>query len=279
MRGVYTAGLVATLIESGLDFPHVSGISAGSSHTVNYVSRDATRAHDSFVDVALSPEFGGYKHWLAGRGIFNVDYLYHDIAEADGDFPFDYDTFMANPAQIRVGSFNATRGQAVWFTKEDMHSVSDVGLLARASSTLPVLMPPVEIDGDTYVDGALGPNGGIPLDAPMRDGYRKFLIVLTRPRDFIKPATRLGTHASMRAAFPRLPSIADAVTARSARYNAARKTAFRLEAEDAPMSTARKSPKFPSSKCAMKCSKRPTRWVTPRLSVSCRQSRNSWGSR
>ena len=83
MRGVYTAGLVATLIESGLDFPHVSGISAGSSHTVNYVSRDAARAHDSFVDVALSPEFGGYKHWLAGRGIFNVDYLYHDIAEAD----------------------------------------------------------------------------------------------------------------------------------------------------------------------------------------------------
>lgn len=231
MRGVYTAGLVATLIESGLDFPHVSGISAGSSHTVNYVSRDAARAHDSFVDVALSPEFGGYKHWLAGRGIFNVDYLYHDIAEADGDFPFDYDTFVANPAQIRVGSFNATRGQAVWFTKEDMHSVSDVGLLARASSTLPVLMPPVEIDGDTYVDGALGPNGGIPLDAPMRDGYRKFLIVLTRPRNFIKPATRLGTHASMRAAFPRLPSIADAVTARSARYNAARKTAFRLEAE------------------------------------------------
>ena len=136
MRGVYTAGLVATLIEAGLDFPHVSGISAGSSHTVNYVSRDAARAHDSFVDVALSPEFGGYKHWLAGRGIFNVDYLYHDIAEADGDFPFDYDTFMANPAQIRVGSFNATRGQAVWFTKEDMHSVSDVGLLARASSTL-----------------------------------------------------------------------------------------------------------------------------------------------
>lgn len=169
MRGVYTAGLVATLIEAGLDFPHVSGISAGSSHTVNYVSRDATRAHDSFVDVALSPEFGGYKHWLAGRGIFNVDYLYHDIAEADGDFPFDYDTFMANPAQIRVGSFNATRGQAVWFTKEDMHSVSDVGLLARASSTLPVLMPPVEIDGDTYVDGALGPNGGIPLDTPMRE--------------------------------------------------------------------------------------------------------------
>ncbi|MBF0930964.1 MAG: patatin-like phospholipase family protein, partial [Actinomyces graevenitzii] len=168
MRGVYTAGLVATLIESGLDFPHVSGISAGSSHTVNYVSRDAARAHDSFVDVALSPEFGGYKHWLAGRGIFNVDYLYHDIAEADGDFPFDYNTFMANPAKIRVGSFNATRGQAVWFTKEDMHSVSDVGLLSRASSTLPVLMPPVEIDGDTYVDGALGPNGGIPLDAPMR---------------------------------------------------------------------------------------------------------------
>jgi len=229
MRGAFTAGIVATLIEEGIDFPHVSGISAGSSNTVNYVSRDAKRAHDTFTTVADSPEFGGFRHWIEGRGMFNVDYLYDEIAQPDGDAPLDLDTFLANPAEVRIGAFNATRGEEVWFTKDDMRTVEEVGRCVRASSTLPIIMPTVTIDGDTYVDGALGPNGGIPLDAPMRDGYRKFFVVLTRPRDFVKTPTKPGVCSTLRLAFPRLPSIAEAVARRTVAYNAARRKLFQLE--------------------------------------------------
>lgn len=229
MRGAFTAGIVATLIEEGIDFPHVSGISAGSSNTVNYVSRDAKRAHDTFTTVADSPEFGGFRHWIEGRGMFNVDYLYDEIAQPDGDAPLDLDTFLANPAEVRIGAFNATRGEEVWFTKDDMRTVEEVGRCVRASSTLPIIMPTVTIDGDTYVDGALGPNGGIPLDAPMRDGYRKFFVVLTRPRDFVKTPTKPGVCSALRLSFPRLPSIAEAVARRTVAYNAARRKLFQLE--------------------------------------------------
>ena len=229
MRGAFTAGIVATLIEEGIDFPHVSGISAGSSNTVNYVSRDAKRAHDTFTTVADSPEFGGFRHWIEGRGMFNVDYLYDEIAQPDGDAPLDLDTFLANPAEVRIGAFNATRGEEVWFTKDDMRTVEEVGRCVRASSTLPIIMPTVTIDGDTYVDGALGPNGGIPLDAPMRDGYRKFFVVLTRPRDFVKTPTKPGVCSALRLAFPRIPSIAEAVARRTVAYNAARRKLFQLE--------------------------------------------------
>ena len=229
MRGAFTAGIVATLIEEGIDFPHVSGISAGSSNTVNYVSRDAKRAHDTFTTVADSPEFGGFRHWIEGRGMFNVDYLYDEIAQPDGDAPLDLDTCLANPAEVRIGAFNATRGEEVWFTKDDMRTVEEVGRCVRASSTLPIIMPTVTIDGDTYVDGALGPNGGIPLDAPMRDGYRKFFVVLTRPRDFVKTPTKPGVCSALRLAFPRLPSIAEAVARRTVAYNAARRKLFQLE--------------------------------------------------
>ena len=229
MRGAFTAGIVATLIEEGIDFPHVSGISAGSSNTVNYVSRDAKRAHDTFTTVADSPEFGGFRHWIEGRGMFNVDYLYDEIAQPDGDAPLDLDTFLTNPAEVRIGAFNATRGEEVWFTKDDMRTVEEVGRCVRASSTLPIIMPTVTIDGDTYVDGALGPNGGIPLDAPMRDGYRKFFVVLTRPRDFVKTPPTPGGCSALRLACPRLPSIAEAVARRTVAYNAARRKLFQLE--------------------------------------------------
>ena len=43
MRASYTAGAVVTLLENNLNFGDVYGISAGSSHTVNYVSRDTVR--------------------------------------------------------------------------------------------------------------------------------------------------------------------------------------------------------------------------------------------
>ena len=134
--------------------------------------------------------------------MFNVDYLYDEIAQPDGDAPLDLDTFLANPAEVRIGAFNATRGEEVWFTKEDMRTVEEVGRCVRASSTLPIIMPTVTIDGDTYVDGALGPDGGIPLDAPMRDGYRKFFVVLTRPRDFVKSPNQARRLLRPQAGFP-----------------------------------------------------------------------------
>lgn len=231
MRGSYTAAVVATLIEEGIHFDHVSGVSAGSSHTLNYVSRDAARAHNAFVDIAGNPECGGMGHWLRGQGLFNVQYLYSDVIAPGGDLPFDWDTFRANPAKIQVGTFNASRGQQVWLGKEDMPTLESVGQAVRASSTLPILMPPMVIDDEVYYDGALGPNGGIALDAPMRDGYRKFVVILTRPRDYVKGGVRPALDAALRARFHDLPAVREGVLLRPARYNAARRRLFDLEKE------------------------------------------------
>ena len=229
MRNAYTAAVVSEFVEQGLFFDHVSGISAGSSHTVNYISRDPKRSYETFVDVAEYPEFGGLDHFARGRGFFNAQWIYEEIGKPGGAMPFDIDTFNANPATARVGAFNASRGEMRWFGKDDMTTLADLGARVRASSTLPILMPPVIIDGDTYVDGALGPNGGIPLDAPMRDGYRTFVVIATRPRDYVKGAMRTSVGAMLKANFRKFPSIYEGVARRPVRYNATRKKMFELE--------------------------------------------------
>ncbi len=231
MRNAYTAAVVSELLAEGLFFDHVSGISAGSSHVCNYVSRDAARSHGTFVDIVDDPEFGGLSHFRKGEGLFHAEYIYERIAEPEGTMPFDIDTFVANPATTRVGAFNASRGEMRWFGKEDMSTLETLGPAVRASSTLPILMPPVIIDGDTYVDGALGPNGGVPLDAPMRDGYSKFLVVATRPRNYVKGAMRPVIGAALKMKFRHLPSVYEGVARRPARYNATREKLFDLEAK------------------------------------------------
>ncbi|MDC4232592.1 patatin family protein [Actinomyces sp. B33] len=229
MRNAYTAAVVSALLAERIHLPHVSGISAGASHLCNYLSRDAERSHATFVDLVDDPQFGGLDHFRHGRGLFNAEYIYERICYPDGALPFRLDVFNANPAQARVAAFNATEGRTRWFTQEDMSTMPMLGAIVRASSTLPILMPPVVIDGDVYVDGALGENGGIALDAPMRDGYRKFLVILTRPRDYVKHAMRPAVGAAIKTAYRHLPSVYEGVVRRPARYNAVRRRLLQLE--------------------------------------------------
>ncbi|QPK81446.1 patatin family protein [Schaalia sp. ZJ405] len=231
MRNAYTAGFVSMLLEQGIEFPHVSGVSAGSSHLCNYVSRDITRVHSTFVDIADDPEFAGLTHLRKGHGFFNAEYIYQKICYPDGAMPFDLATFLQNPAQVRVCAFNASRGQSRWFTKEDMSTLETLGPAVRASSTLPVMMPPVVIDSDTYVDGAIGDNGGIALDAALHDGYRKVVVVLTRPRHYVKPPMKSSVGALLKTVYRDFPSVYEGVAQRHIRYNAARRLLDRMEAD------------------------------------------------
>lgn len=69
MRASYTAGFLNILLENEIFFDYVAGISAGSSHSVNYLSRDIERSKRSFVDLVLDPNFGGWNPFLKARAI------------------------------------------------------------------------------------------------------------------------------------------------------------------------------------------------------------------
>ena len=76
MRAAYTSAVIVKMLGLGWKFPHVSGISAGSSLTANYISRDPERTRLSFTDFAADPRFGNLGTWLAGRGYFDGEYIY-----------------------------------------------------------------------------------------------------------------------------------------------------------------------------------------------------------
>ncbi|GAA1173501.1 patatin-like phospholipase family protein [Ornithinimicrobium humiphilum] len=227
MRASYTSGLLVALLEADIHLPWVGGISAGSSNTCNYVSRDPWRARHSFTDFAADPRFGDWRTFLRGQGLFNAQYIYEETGLPGAALPFDWETWSANPATVRIGGFNATRGEPVYWGREDLPSLTELMIRIRASSTMPVVMPPVTIDGEVYVDGALGPSGGIPLDAAQADGYEKFLVVLTRERGYVKTPSRGDWY--VRRHFRTLPSVAEALRQRPAHYNAMREQVLELE--------------------------------------------------
>ena len=223
MRVSGTAGAVITLIEHDLNFGRVYGISAGSSHTVNYVSRDIPRTKASFVDLVEDPDFGGIGSFLRGDGYFNAPHLYEglaaDLEGTDALMAFDFDMFQANPADIHIEAFDWDSGETVAWTKADCPTLRDMMLRVRASSTMPIFMPPVHIDGRTYMDGGMGTNWGILLDAAQRDGYERFFIIRSRPRGYRKSPMGGASKALMRAVFRKHPLVAERSIERWQPYN------------------------------------------------------------
>ena len=227
MRGSYTAGIVTSLLEAGIHADYVAGISAGSSNTVNYLSRDLVRTKACFVDFAADRRFGSWRTWLLGKGIFNARYIYEQTSAAGQALPFDFATFLANPARCRIGAYDAEAGRTVYWCRDDIADLPDLMRRVRASSSIPIAMPPVTIEGRVWVDGALGRGGGIPLVAAQADGFTKFFVVLTRPRSYVKPPFRAKLVVS--AFYRRYPAVVDGIMGRAAQYNATREELFELE--------------------------------------------------
>lgn len=223
MRNSYTAPVVVELLARNLNFGKVYGISAGSSHTVNYLVRDAARARASFVELVQYPRFGGWGSFLRGTGYFNGPYLYEELIETapPGDpMRFDWDTFRANPADLHIEALDWDTGETVAWTKADMTRAHDVGLMVRASSTMPLFMPPTTIAGRTYVDGGMGDSWGLLLNAARADGFERFCIIRTQPRGYRKKPMGRGAQALFRAAFRKHPLVAERTIARWQPYNA-----------------------------------------------------------
>ena len=229
MRASLTSAMVVTLLEAGLSFDWVAGISAGASNTVNYLSRDARRARRSFVEFAADDQFGGMKHFLRGEGLFNAEYIYQRAGVEGAALPFDWTTFSASESQMRIIAFDAEAGTEVVWTQDDVPHVEDLMVRVRASSTMPGLMPPVHLDGYVYVDGAMGPDGGIALSQAQAEGFEKFVIILTQERGYRKEPQRFP--AVYRGIFRRYPAVADALLTRWTRYNETRERVFALEEE------------------------------------------------
>lgn len=215
MRACYTSAVVAYLLEQGIFFDAVYGISAGSSNAVNYLSRDAARARASFTTFVGDPKVGNMKTMLAGKGMFNAHYIYQEAGRPGGVLPFDFESFKENPARCTVVSFDRDTGHDVYFTKETMRTLDDLMLQVRASSTLPLIMPMPTVDGINCYDGGFARGGGLPLRKIEEDGFEKVVVVRTRKRGYRKPKG-LGWANTW---FWKRPAIREAMTSRWIRYN------------------------------------------------------------
>lgn len=174
MRGVFTAGVLDYMLDAGIHLPYGVGVSAGACHGLSYMSHQRERARKSTLDIMYTHKYVGLKFWPKQRSILDLDLLYNRLPRQI--YPYDYDTYEHNPAIYEIVTTNCLTGEPNYIREK--HSEDRILALAKASSSLPFVCPPTEVDGIPMLDGGI--SDSIPLQRAIDMGHTFNVVVLTR---------------------------------------------------------------------------------------------------
>ena len=222
MRGVFTSGVLDWMIDHGITFPYLVGVSAGSSNALSFASHQRGRGKYIFADLQAERHYLGMRNLLRHRSIMDMDLLYHELPETI--WPYDYAAYKANPMRVESVATDCVTGQAVYLEeKEDAKRIIDI---VRASSSLPFACPIAYVDGCPMLDGGIADS--IPLQRAIDQGYEHAVVVLTRHRGYRKEEKPSHIPSFI---YSRYPQLREALRTRGARYNAQVAMVEQLEQE------------------------------------------------
>ena len=226
MRGAYTAGVLDYLMQREVNFPYVIGVSAGANNGADYVSNQRERNKTVFVDLVEDDRYCGFKNLIKEGSYFDMDFLFqklpHDIA------PFDYETFDKSPITFKVVVTDSETAETEYLCKDDFDSRFFAEEILKASSSIPVICKPVEINGKFYYDG--GATDPIPLKKAMEDGYTHNVLILTKHKSFRLRKSR-RRRAIIRLLLRDYPKLVDKLKERHEVYNECIRWINKLEEE------------------------------------------------
>lgn len=209
-RGIYAAGVLDVLLENNIWADGLIGTSAGAVNGCSYVSNQYERNLRYNIRFAKEKRYMSIYSLITTGNVVGTDFAYNILPNKLE--VFDYDAFEKSPVAYYVTCSNIETGKAEYIQCKSLRGKNMDYL--RASASLPYVSQIVEIDGKKYLDGGICDS--IPLKAFQDMGYEKNLVVLTRPRGYIKkPENNLLANLYYR----KYPAFVTALRNRYAVYN------------------------------------------------------------
>ena len=213
MRGLFTAGVLDVLMEHGVKFDGVIGVSAGACFGCNYKSGQIGRVIRYNKRFAADSRYCSWSSLFKTGDMFGADFCYRELPlELD---VFDSNAFAANPIEFHVVATDCEDGKPVYRRLERADDAAFRWI--QASASMPLVSRPVEIDGRHYLDGGL--SDGIPLRYFESIGYERNVVVTTRPHGYRKFPRK--TTCLLKPFMRRYPAIYQALKTRHLWYNKA----------------------------------------------------------
>lgn len=225
-RGVFTSGALDYLMEKDFYTSYVIGVSAGSCNAVGYVSKQPGRTRDCMIqkDKKYSYYYG-FRKFIKEKSLMDMDMVFDRYPNEI--YPFDYDTYFASDIECEIVTTNCVTGRAEYMTEDS--DKQRLMKICRASCSMPLICPMVNVDGIPYLDGGLADS--IPIERAMEIGNGKSIVILTRNPGYRKKMPSRATVQLYRRAYKKYPNLIRSIVNRSIVYNRTMKLLEQQEAE------------------------------------------------
>ena len=212
MRGLFSAGVIDEMMVHGLNPDGIVGVSAGAAFGCNYKSGQYGRALRYNQRFAKDSRYSGIRSLLFSGDLFNAEFAYH-IVPNQYDV-FDCEAFASNPMEYYVVCTDVSTGEPVYHKCEI--GGDEFYEWVRASASMPLVSNVVNINGVGLLDG--GMSDSIPLNFFEHQGYDNNVVVLTRPKGYMKKISRLMP--LLKFGLRKYPEVYAAMARRHEMYNA-----------------------------------------------------------
>lgn len=223
MRGLFTAGVMDVLMEHGVAFDGMIGVSAGAAFGCNYKSGQIGRVLRYNTRFCADPRYCGLRSLRRTGDLYNADFCYGEVPmKLDR---FDCAAFERSPMAFWVVCTDVETGKAVY---HEVQALDDHGFdWMRASASMPLAARIVEIEGKKLLDGGIADS--IPVRFFEKIGYERNVVVLTQPLGYRKQENR--AMPLIRRAYREYPQLMWAMQRRHVIYNWTLDEIARQEAE------------------------------------------------
>ena len=213
LRGVCAAGIFDFCLTEGIRFDVCAGVSAGSANIASYAAGQRRRNYLFYTEYPFRREYMGVRNFFQDRSYLNLDYIYGTLSNSGGENPLNYWAIQKSPVELIMVACEARTGKPRYFHKADLKP-DDYSVL-KASSAIPFVCRPYEVEGVPYYDGALG--DPVPIEKAFEAGCERVVVILSKPRDTLRTPGKDPFFA--RLIQRSYPLAAESLRRRAERYN------------------------------------------------------------
>ena len=213
-RGIFTSGALDYLMERDLYFSDVIGVSAGSCNAVDYVSRQPGRTRDCMIPTDKEGKYYyGIRDFVKEKSLMNMDLIFDKYPKEL--LPFDFETYFNSEINCQIVTTNCLTGKAEYMTEDSDND--RLMKLCRASSSMPLLTPIVNIDNVPYLDGGLA--ASVPIRRAQQMENEKIVVILTKNQGYRKSVLSPTMQRVYKRAYKSYPNLIRTIFRRSFEYN------------------------------------------------------------
>ena len=213
-RGIFTSGALDYLMERDLYFSDVIGVSAGSCNAVDYVSRQPGRTRDCMIPTDKEGKYYyGIRDFVKEKSLMNMDLIFDKYPKEL--LPFDFETCFSSEINCQIVTTNCLTGKAEYMTEDSDND--RLMKLCRASSSMPLLTPIVNIDNVPYLDGGLADS--VPIRRAQQMENEKIVVILTKNQGYRKSVLSPTMQRVYKRAYKSYPNLIRTIFRRSFEYN------------------------------------------------------------